>query len=256
MSLASSPIPPEAPEAPAALTNKTFWRLWWMPLVLLVPGTLAVLAFDLDLRIAGQFYRSGEGFFLKEHPANWFAYHIGNRPAVLFGAVCLVYLVIGLVRRTGTSWRRRTALLMVLGLVLGPGLVINALFKEYYGRPRPVQVEAFGAEATFRAVWEPGEPFKGYKSFPSGHASMGFYWMLPFFAWLARDARRAWAWMALGLSYGLLMGLSRIVMGAHWSSDILWSGGMVYYVGLATAWACGLLPHATAAAAAEDDGAP
>ena len=40
-------------------------------------------------------------------------------------------------------------------------------------------------------------------------------------------------WLAIGLSYGALLGLERMVLGGHFASDVVWSAGFVYLIGLA-----------------------
>ena len=41
------------------------------------------------------------------------------------------------------AWRR-PALFLVLVAALGPGLLINVVFKDHYGRPRPREVQELG----------------------------------------------------------------------------------------------------------------
>jgi membrane-associated PAP2 superfamily phosphatase len=136
-------------------------------------------------------------------------------------------------------------------LLLGPGLLVNVTFKDNWGRPRPTQVDCFGGKHAFRPVWEPGE--HGHcRSFPCGHASMGFFLMGPAFLLYRRRPRLAGAFLLLGLSAGLLLGATRIVQGRHFASDVLWSAGFVYFTGLAL----GYLYHrwtARASAGTADD---
>ena len=61
---------------------------------------------------------------------------------------------------------------------------------------------------------------------------MGFYLFAP--AFLLYRKRRAWAlaFVAVGLVGGLVIGAGRVLQGAHYPSDVLWSAGMVYLSGL------------------------
>jgi membrane-associated PAP2 superfamily phosphatase len=122
-------------------------------------------------------------------------------------------------------------LFLAATLALGPGLLVNGIFKPNWGRPRPHQTVEFGGKQAFVAVWGMGTS-RYSKSFPSGHASMGFYLMAP--AFLLYRRRRAWAFafLLLGLAAGLALGIARIAQGAHFPSDVLWSAGMVYLSGL------------------------
>ena len=61
---------------------------------------------------------------------------------------------------------------------------------------------------------------------------MGFYLIAPFF--FLRDQHKKWAtaFLAIGVGYGLLIGLGRMIEGGHFASDVLWSGGFIYFCGL------------------------
>jgi membrane-associated PAP2 superfamily phosphatase len=66
-----------------------------------------------------------------------------------------------------------TFLLYSLTSIVGAGLIVNALLKEYTGRPRPREVVEFGGNWEYRAALELGIPGQG-QSFPCGHCTMGF----------------------------------------------------------------------------------
>ena len=80
-------------------------------------------------------------------------------------------------------------------------------------------------------MWQKGISGEG-KSFPSGHASVAFYLFTPFFP--LRGSRKKWAvlFLSLGMSYGILMGFTRMVQGGHFPSDVVWAGGFTYLAGL------------------------
>jgi membrane-associated PAP2 superfamily phosphatase len=89
----------------------------------------------------------------------------------------------------------------------------------------------FGGEHEYVRVWSFG-PAGVSKSFPSGHAGMGFYLMAPAFVLYRRHRRWALGFLLLGLTGGGILGLARIVQGQHFPSDVLWSAGLVYLLGL------------------------
>jgi lipid A 4'-phosphatase len=122
-------------------------------------------------------------------------------------------------------------LFLALMLALGPGLLINGIFKPLWNRPRPYNTVPFGGENEFLPVLSIGGRPANF-SFPSGHASMGFYLMAPAFVLYRRRPRWAACFLLIGLAAGTLMGLTRIVAGSHFASDVLWSAGVVYFTGL------------------------
>lgn len=197
-----------------------------------------------------------QDLFFNEQTSTWFlksdlivnlVYEILPIPAfIIFGVSAL--LVLGSI--FAKSWRRwnRIAICWMLVMVLGPGLVVNSIFKDWYGRPRPKQTIEYGGEMEFRPVWVVGIPGEA-KSFPCGHASVGFYFMAGYFCWWRRNRRIARRWLATGLSAGGILGFARMASGAHWFSDVIWAGAFIYFISYLSAWACGLLKDQTESAA-------
>jgi undecaprenyl-diphosphatase len=118
---------------------------------------------------------------------------------------------------------RRLTLVWVL-TVIGNAKLVDAL-KVVYGRPRPEFLEPLILESS--------------PSFPSGHAA-GMITACAMLAYLLiRGTHRA-GWFLIGplLTIALLVGLSRVYLGAHWLSDVvagwLFGGGCVAF-GMATA---------------------
>ena len=95
----------------------------------------------------------------------------------------------------------------------------------------PEGSQEFGGKLSFSPLGQRGYAGTG-KSFPCGHASMGFYWLGLFVFFWERRRSLAWTFGALGLVHGLIMGLGRMAQGGHWASDVLWSAAFVYF----TAW--------------------
>ena len=202
-----------------------------VPLVLLIALTTLIATTGGDLGLEGSFYLPGSGWVYSDLNPWSFLYNFGVFPAFAFAAGSLLLLVAGFFSARAYVYRR-CALFFLLLMLIGPGLLVNVVLKDHWGRPRPRQMQVFGGDRVFHQVWERGEGGKGM-SFPSGHASAAFYVGAPFF--VLRRSFRKWAGVALtaGLCYGLLMGVARMVQGGHFPSDVLWAGGCVYLVGLA-----------------------
>ncbi|MEA3642694.1 MAG: phosphatase PAP2 family protein [Lamprobacter sp.] len=123
-------------------------------------------------------------------------------------------------RSTGTAAGRvsgRQLSFLLLLLVLVPGLVVNQLFKEHWGRARPIQLEQFGGYRTFTPAFVVSD--QNGNSFSSGHVAAA--------AWLVAVPVVLFGvssiWTGAALLYLFAMVLARIAAGAHFLSDTLTS---------------------------------
>jgi membrane-associated PAP2 superfamily phosphatase len=198
---------------------------WIVPLAILVAATIVLRSTTLDVDIEQIFYR--DGWYRADGQPWSFLYHYGVVPAWVVAVGALVLLVVSKWKPVLAA-RRRVFLFLVLVMVVGPGLVVNSAFKEHWGRPRPMDLPRFGGDYSFVTVWDKGDPDRG-QSFPSGHASTGFYFFALYFALRGRS-RWAWFWLAFALAFGSLMGVARMIQGKHFLSDVVWSAGFVYLV--------------------------
>jgi len=181
----------------------------------------------LDLRISTWFYRPYDGFFLRNHPLAVFIYYAVPWVAVglAFGFVA-VLLGSLISKRNWLRSRRRDASYLLLVLILGPGLMVNTVFKDHWGRARPHQVQQFGGTQQFTPALLPATQCDRNCSFVSGHTALGFYFVA--FGFVLRHQRRTW--LAIGLVAGTGIGLVRILQGGHFPSDVIFSFFVVYAV--------------------------
>lgn len=213
--------------------------LWWsvivpllIPLLTLLSLTAVFRLTNADIAICRVFFGAGDGSWSIGESQPWkFAYSYGTLPGVAIG---IGGLAIG---AASLAWRRLRAyrdagFFLAAVLAIGPGLLVNGLFKPYWCRPRPKQIVEFGGTQQFVHVWG-WTSERMCKSFPSGHASMGFYLLAPAFVLYRRRRRLALAFAALGVTWGSVLGVARIAQGGHFPSDVLWSAGMTYLSALA-----------------------
>lgn len=120
---------------------------------------------------------------------------------------------------------RRMVLISYLSLALGPGLLVNTLFKDNWGRARPYQV--IRDHHPFSFPWQPHLGRPKDNSFPSGHVSIGAFIGVPFIA-----ARRRKLGITLcGIGF-VVVGIVRFLQGGHYISDIFMAAILVWAVNI------------------------
>lgn len=216
------------------------WRWVVVPLVVLAALTAFARLTEFDLRMEQLIYQAGgNSWALGEKHPFWLAlYRYGTIPA----AVVVLLSILGYVG----SWKkqplrrwRRVFLYLIVCAIVGPGIISNAGLKEYWGRPRPREIQGLGGHSHFEKILSFDGSSDG-KSFPCGHATMGFYFVCGFF--LLRNHRRKLAeWILLGgIVLGTFMGIARMAQGAHFFSDVVWAGAVCYFSSLGLYFALGL----------------
>jgi lipid A 4'-phosphatase len=208
-----------------------------IPVTILVLSTALIAWSGVDLKLSSLFCIGGAWPVGDLQP--WHAlYTLDRIPSFILGLCGLGAVLLGLLYQKRRSWIRPGLFLVIL-LALGPGLVVNTIFKDYWGRPRPREIVQFGGKKEFLHPWQKGVAHAG-RSFPSGHSSAAFYLTAPFFVYRRKNARVARMWLAGGLSFGLIMSVARITQGGHFLSDTLWAWGMVHLVAVALYYLLGL----------------
>lgn len=119
------------------------------------------------------------------------------------------------------------SLFIVWACFIGPLFLVH-LTKWLFGRARPFQTTYFGGNDIFTPAFTMSKACFHSCSFVSGHAAIGFLFYVLYFAYRDDNKRlgRFFFWLAtaLGISFGLI----RIMSGAHFFSDVLMSGLLVY----------------------------
>jgi membrane-associated PAP2 superfamily phosphatase len=196
-------------------------------------GAAATAAFDLldaDLKWTGAWYEAGgpRGGWIHGGDLPWsLLYHYGEFPTILL-AIFAAGLLVAAVRGKAPAHYKRPCLAVLLTVLLGPGLLVNGILKNYWGRPRPAETTLFGGTREFQEVWRRGVPGRG-KSFPSGHASMAFA-IASASAFYPYHPALALAALGTGIAYGTVMGVARTAQGGHFPTDDLWSGVLVLMI--------------------------
>ncbi len=147
-------------------------------------------------------------------------WHVLGTPKVLLPIVIVVVVALLILRHWGFAT-------YLIATSVG-GVLIAEVVKHSVERARPVYSDPLFTESGF--------------SFPSGHSMAGIYaWVV--FGIIAIYLLRGWLGVALGwalIVFGILMGPSRILLGVHWTSDVvagwLFAMGWVLIVTSAAIW--------------------
>ena len=200
----------------------------WLLAAFALAGLAFVLWPQIDLAVSGWFAQGSAGFPLQADPL------IGqvNKAVLQVSRVAnwllLVLALLAWVRSARNPlrrWRRELAFL-ALAAAIGPGIVVNVLVKDHFGRARPVVSAPFGGEHRFSPAFMPANECEVNCSFVSGHAAGASMPAAGYF--IAASRRRRRLWLAGGLALGAAAGLLRIMVGAHYLSDVVMGIGFTW----------------------------
>ncbi len=192
---------------------------------LLILFTVPFWVFNLDMKLESALYDQNlHRFTFADNPFFDMLYKYGTIPAVCLALGAIVIFFLGFIYKRFKD-SRRAAALIILTMLLGPGLIINVILKNYAGRPRPREVVELGGKWDFKRPLVPGTPGKGF-SFPCGHCSMGFVFYALYLINRKTNKGAAAGWLAGSAVFGGALGLARMAQGAHFASDVLWAGGI------------------------------
>lgn len=180
-----------------------------------------------DLRISAFFFDPHSHLFkLNDQP--WV---LRSRDAARWLIALIVApAVLALIAKLAMPERRaliggRAALLMVVTLALGPGVLANLVLKDHWGRARPLDVTEFGGAYPFIPWWDARGDCRDNCSFIAGEPSGAFWTLAP-----AALTPPQWRLLAYGgaLAFGATVGLMRIAGGGHFFTDVVFAGIFVF----------------------------
>lgn len=199
--------------------------LWWfLPLAIL--AAIGPFTPFLDMSLESYYYNQSHppGFHIDAFSNFMFKYAI--YPAQVTALLAFLVFALSLFINSFKKWQR-PALALVATMAIGAGLITHTLLKDHWGRPRPKQVTEFGGHQNFRPFYQPNffQQPEPSKSFPCGHCTMGFYFFSV--ALLCRRLGHAglfYFFFAFAIVFGIAFGITRMMMGAHYFSDVLVTG--------------------------------
>jgi lipid A 4'-phosphatase len=200
--------------------------------IAVIAGLLFGLFPGLDLLVAAHFHgyvdASHNTFAWRIYPPLMMARNAGLWVGFVLVAPAIAAVIIKLIQpRRKTLVSGRAALFLITTLALGPGLLVNVVLKEHWGRPRPIDVAEFGGPQQFVPWWSTKGDCPSNCSFVSGDVSGAFWTLAP--AALAPPQWRAFAYGA-ALAFGAGMAAIRVMAGAHFVSDVIFAGVFTFLI--------------------------
>lgn len=173
----------------------------------------------IDTHIAGYFYKTGQGFYLKNNEIVVMCFRLVPIITTLFGVFCFLYLIY--IKYEGKPILKSYVLYLLMAVILGPGLTVNGLLKEHCGRARPCQILEFGGDKAFTCPMRITNECESNCSFTSGHAAMGYYFTS--LSYVVPPPYQGIIFI-VGILLGSLIGVGRMIQGGHFLSDVIFSG--------------------------------
>lgn len=178
---------------------------------------------SIDLWVSSWFYRQDLGFYLGKSAAVVAMRNIGIWITVATIAGLIALAVWWSLRpealerwpseRPKTDWW-----FIAIGMLLGPGVLVNLIFKPIWGRARPVHIREFGGQDQFTAAWQIAGQCKWNCSFFSGEAAASAFVLA--FGFVVPPAWRVTAFL-FGIAVTAVVSFARIAAGGHFLSDVV-----------------------------------
>ena len=205
----------------------------WIYLAAVASAAVFIVFPGFDLFLSGLFYAPGRGFPAEADRAVQTVRYLWRLSAwiVVIGAggLLLASALSGRPRLLGVG---RAALVFFLLLqALGPGLLVNTVLKDNWGRARPSQVAEFGGAKRHDPPILPTDQCGRNCSFVGGEAAYAFSFMA--LGFLPGPVRRRRSWFAFGAAFGVAVSAVRVAQGGHFVSDCLFAGFLMLLVGWA-----------------------
>lgn len=192
-------------------------------------GVVFAIYPQLDIAISRAFFNESYRVFPVQYSLvarnlrDLFTYAIAALAAPAFIAVAVKLIL----PRRRMLIAARAALFLIATLALAPGLMANVILKDNWGRPRPPEITEFYGPQQFVPWWDPRGGCDKNCSFVAGEGAGGFWALAP--AALAPPALRPLAYAA-ALAFGAAAGLLRLSGGAHFFSDVAFSGVFTFLI--------------------------
>jgi lipid A 4'-phosphatase len=193
-----------------------------------VVGTVFAIDPTLDVTLSSPFYDAATNRWRVLDWPSGIVRDLASWLVALVAAPAVIALVIKLwLPRRPLLMPGRAIILMISTLALGPGLMVNVVLKDNWGRPRPQFLTEFGGPAPLLPWWDPRGLCDKNCSFVAGEPS-GAFWTMS----AAAVAPPHWRAVGYGaaIAFGAAVGVLRMSAGGHFFTDVVFGGVVVFLV--------------------------
>ena len=190
-------------------------------MVLFIACVFLTVGPSLDIYISGLFLRGTPQFLLQRF--DFFSVLFRD---ILLPLILIYILVLPILCRYlkiekiyfGYKFSFKEFVGIWLSQILAVGVIVNFILKGLWGRARPEDVIQYGGSQIFTPWFHFSDACMNNCSFVSGDAAVGFSFIALYFVTKNK------MFFYLSITAGCSMGLIRILAGAHFLSDIIFSG--------------------------------
>jgi lipid A 4'-phosphatase len=198
-------------------------------------GVIFALFPELDLAITRLFFEPHDRWFRLTYymfvDGHMWVLRLRDLTMWIVAALALApvaALLVKLLRPTKPMLMSPRSMVFLLGtLALAPGVLANAVLKEHWARPRPIEVRGFTGTDAFMPWWDARGACDQNCSFISGESAGAFWTVAP--AALAPPHVRAVAYVA-AVAFGSAVGVMRIAVGGHFFTDVAFAGVFTFII--------------------------
>jgi membrane-associated PAP2 superfamily phosphatase len=204
--------------------------------ILFLAGIGLLLVFELtnlDIWINNFFYNNQlKEFSLREDPFMTRFMHHGLKNAMYVFGIASILFGIWLLKNKNTLLLKKHVVLASVGVIFIPALVVS--LKHLTNKHCPWSLDIYGGQIPYTGLFETHlSHLVAGQCFPAGHAAGGFMWFSWAIALWFIYPKLAKVIFTMAMILGLILGISRMIQGAHFLSHVLWTAWL--------AWASSLL---------------
>lgn len=199
----------------------------WLLVISFVLALIFIRYPEIDLYVSGLFFKDHLSFYLAENPFLLLLHNSVTYITISIAIILIAMLIIiTITKKNLFGLTRLRTIYLLLALILGPGLVVNTIFKDHWGRARPSQVTNFSGDKNFTPAFIISDQCERNCSFVSGDPSVGFY----FFAFAFAIKQRRKLFTTIAFTLGSTFAATRLIQGKHFFSDVIFSGIFTFLV--------------------------